>query len=103
MNYSSAYSVKFDAGHRYTVRVEWTREGFPAGVDQDKWDLAASFIDDLAHELRNRDLAKMLGPHHPSVWGIAAFFMERLAINVPVTRIEVHESDGPVAIIEHRN
>lgn len=102
MNYSSAYSVWFDAGHRYKVTVEWEREGF-AETDEADWGRVARLIDALANELRNRDLPKMLGPHHPSAYGIASFFMDRLKINVNVTRVEVHESDGPSAIIEHHD
>lgn len=99
MNYSSSYSVWFDSGHRYKVRVEWTREGY-AETDAEDWDRVRDLIDALARELRDRDLVKMLGPHHPSAYGIASFFMDRLKINVNVLRIEVHESDGPRAIIE---
>ena len=102
MNYSSAYSVWFDAGHRYKVTVEWSREGF-AETDSKDWDRVRDHIDALARELRNRDLVKMLGPHHPSAYGIASFFMDRLNINVNVLRVEVHESDGPIAIIEHHD
>lgn len=99
MNYSSAYYVWFDAGHRYKVRVDWEREGY-AETDQDDWARVRGLIDDLTSELRNRDLAKMLGAHHPSAYGIASFYMDRLRINVNVTRVEVHESDGPIAIVE---
>lgn len=101
VRYLSSYRTKFDAGHRYTVDIEWTREG-AAGIDLDEWQRAKSSIDALTAELRNRDLAKMLGPHHPSVFGVAAFFMERLSIIHPITRVRIHESDGPTAIIEVR-
>lgn len=102
MNYSSAYSVWFDAGHRYKVTITWEREGY-GETDQVDWGLVVRKIDALAAELRDRELAKMLGPHHPSAYGIASFFMDRLKINVPVIKVEVHESDGPVAIIEHHD
>lgn len=100
MIYQSGYSVKFDAGHRYTVTILWTREGY-GETDLGEWVRVVKLIDALADELRNRDLTKMLGPHHPSAYGIASFFMDRLKINVPVIRVGVHESDGPIAIIEH--
>ena len=102
MNYSSAYSVKFDAGHRYRVTITWKREGY-GETDSIDWTLNCKRVDALADELRNRDLIKMLGPHHPSAYGVASFFMDRLKINVPVTKVEVHESDGPIAIIEHQD
>lgn len=98
----SAYSVWFDAGHRYKVTVTWGREGY-ADTDAKDWFRVHDLIEALAAELRNRDLHKMLGPHDPSAYGIASFFMDRLKINVNVTRIEVHESDGPTAIIEHHD
>lgn len=100
MQYLSAYRARFDAGHRYTVDITWEREGSPSG-DGEAWQKAVVQIDSLAAELRNRDLPKMLGPHHPSAFGIAAFFMERLRLNVPVTEVRVHESDGPTACIVH--
>lgn len=99
MNYLSGYTAKFDAGHRYTVKVWWTREGL-AAADAQAWIDTRNAIDALIGELRNRELAKMLGPHDPSAAGIADFLMGRLTINFPVTRIDVHESDGPTFILE---
>lgn len=99
MKFLAAYSTKFDAGHRYTVRVEVEREASPNG-DEDRWLNLQDEVERAKDELANRDLAKMLGPHHPSVWGIAAFFYERTQHKFPVTKVEVHESDGPTAIIE---
>lgn len=101
VRYLSSYRTKFDAGHRYTVEIEWTREG-AAAFDLEAWQRTVVSIDSLAAELRNRDLDKMLGPHHPSVFGVAAFFMERLSLNHPITRVRIHESDGPTALIEVR-
>lgn len=98
MRYSSRYRVKFDAGHRYTVIVTFEREGY-AETDRDEWERIVPLVDALASELRNRQLDKMLGAHHPSVYGVAAFFMDRLALNAPVIEVEVRESDGPSAII----
>lgn len=99
MRYHSGYSVEFNAGRRYRVSTEWVREGF-GETDHDEWVRVSGLIDDLVRELRDRDLSKMLGPHHPSAYGIAAFFMDRLRINCPISRVEVHEYDGPSASIE---
>lgn len=82
------------------MRVEWDREGF-AETDLDGWVITAEAIERAKAELANRDLGRMLGPHHPSVMGIAAFFMERLRLTHPITKVEVHESDGPTGIIEN--
>jgi len=95
MQYSSGYTVRFDAGHRYTVTVTWTREGFPE-TDLEAFTLGKTRVDALTRELANRDLIKMLGSYHPSCYGIASFFMDRLAINMPVQRVEVHESDSDI-------
>lgn len=86
-------------GHRYEVTVTWTREGYPV-TDLDEWSRDAKHLEDLRDELRRRDLNKMLGAAEPNVFGVASFFMERLAIVTPVTQVEVHESDGPTALIE---
>lgn len=103
MQYSSGYTTAFDAGHRYTVSVTWDREG-AAGLDLDAFRHAQVKIEALAFELADRSLPKMLGPHHPSAFGIASFFMERLAINLKVTKVEVHESGSDIrAIIEGRS
>jgi len=113
MIYSSQATVRFGAGHQepndwcgvkhhghqYEVTVVWDREGFPV-TDLDQWAVNRAKILDLAFELRNRDLNDMLGAATPNVFGVASFFMERLAINVPVTRVEVREDSDPVAIIE---
>ncbi len=114
MNYSSSATVTFSAGHlldanawcgsqqhghRYTVTVAWDREGFPA-TDHAVWIGTREKLLNLALELKDRDLGKMLGANVPNVFGVASFFMERLSINVPVTKVEVREDDDPVAIIE---
>jgi len=113
MKYGSQASVAFGAGHhhpngwcgdhphghRYTVTVTWQREGYPE-TDHDEWVLVRQRILDLALELKNRELDKMLLPTVPNVFGMASFFMERLSINVPVTRVEVREDDDPVATID---
>ena len=113
MRYYSSATVRFGAGHalpnewcgdkphghQYTVTVSWEREGF-AATDLIQWiDIRQKSLD-LALELKNRQLDKMLGSAVPNVYGVASFFMERLAINAPVTRIEVREDDDPVATIE---
>jgi hypothetical protein len=95
MQYSSGYTTSFDAGHRYTVTVLWERDG-AAGTDIETWYINRQKVDDLVYELADRDLAKMLGPHHPSAFGIASFFMERLSINLPVKKVEVHESSTDI-------
>lgn len=100
MRYRSSYSVTFDAGHRYTVVVVWEREGL-SEPDGHQFDRAVESILSLRFELANRQLDKMLGPHHPSAFGIASFFMERLKLNLPVLEVRVHESDSDiVAIVE---
>lgn len=97
---ANAWCGSHQHGHRYEVVVTWEREGYPA-TDHAVWQRVRQNILDLALELKDRDLNKMLGAQVPNVFGIAAFFMERLTINVPVTRVEVIEQDGPEAIIEH--
>lgn len=114
MRYSSEASVTISAGHtpdanewcgahhhghRYTVTVTFDREGYPA-TDHAAWVPVRTKLLDLAMELKNRSLNDMLGAQVPNVFGVASFFMERLAINVPVTQVKVSEDDGPVAIIE---
>lgn len=114
MNYLSQTTIRFPAGHtldtnewcgihphghRYTVIVTFVREGFPV-TDHDDWIRVREKTLSLALELKDRDLGKMIGAQVPNVFGVASFFMDRLAINVPVTRIEVHQDDDPVAIIE---
>lgn len=113
MIYKTRSTVSFDAGHtlnnyqcgdkphghRYTVTVTFEREGFPA-TDLDEWSRCAAHVEDLRDELRKRDLNKMLGAAVPNVFGVASFFMERLAIVTPVIEVEVHESDGPTAVLE---
>jgi len=113
MRYYSSATVQFGAGHaqpnewcgdkphghRYTVTATWEREGFPA-TDLAEWVLIRTRLLALAVELKNRQLDKMLGSAVPNVYGVASFFMERLAINAPITRIEVREDDDPVATIE---
>ena len=99
MKYLTEYSTAFDAGHRYTLTVTWEREGFPADVDQKQAGELVSVIQSLRYELANRELAKMLGPHHPSVWGVAAFFMERLKIHGTIEEVRVHESDSDLVAI----
>lgn len=114
MKYSSEATVRFSAGHtpdanewcgshthghRYKVTVTFDREGYPS-TDHAVWIGTRTKLLDLALELKNRDLGKLLGPNVPNVFGVASFFMERLSINVPVTRVEVREDDDPVAIIE---
>lgn len=86
-------------GHRYEVTVTFLREGYPA-TDLAEWSDAAGKVEDLRDELNKRDLNQMLGAAIPNAFGVAAFFMDRLAINLPITKVEVHESDGPIAIIE---
>jgi len=86
-------------GHQYEVRVTMNREGYP-DKDLIEWSRARASLLELALELKNRDLTKMLGAQVPNVFGVAAFFMERLSINFPVTRVEVREDSDPVAIIE---
>jgi 6-pyruvoyl-tetrahydropterin synthase len=114
MKYSSQATIRFSAGHtpkanewcgphthghRYTVTVTWEREGYPS-TDHVVWVITRQKVLDLALEIKDRDLGKMLGATVPNVFGVASFFMERLTINVPVTRVEVREDDGPIAIIE---
>ena len=100
MQFLSGYTTAFDAGHRYTVTVTWEREGWPDKSIEDFF-LVKKKVDDLVYELADRDLTKMLGPHHPSAYGIVTFFMERLSINVPVKRVEVHESSTDIrAVVE---
>lgn len=88
-----------DHGHRYAVTVTWRREGYPA-TDLEQWMIDAGKVLDLRAELHLRSLNKMLGAAEPNVFGVASFFMERLALNTQVIKVEVHESDGPSAIIE---
>lgn len=113
MQYSSSATVQISAGHKepnewcgdkhhghqYTIVVTWDREGFPA-TDLTEWSLVRAKVLALGMELKHRDLNDMLGAATPNVFGVASFFMERLAINVPVTRVEVREDSDPVAIIE---
>jgi len=100
VKYRSSYRVVFDAGHRYTVDITWDREGLTE-ADLTQFDAAVELTRALRFELANRSLEKMLGPHHPSPYGIASFFLERLKLNLPVTEVRVHESDSDVvAIIE---
>ena len=113
MIYKSRSTVSFDAGHtvdnyqcgdkphghRYTVTATWAREGYPA-TDLDEWGLFAKHLEDLRDELRHRDLNKMLGAQEPNVFGVASFFTERLAHVTTLLKVEVHESDGPTAILE---
>lgn len=113
MRYYSSATVKFGAGHaspnewcgdkphghRYTVTATWEREGFPA-TDLAEWTHVQQKLVALEAELRNRQLDKMLGSAVPNVFGVASFFMERLALNAPITRIEVREDDDPTAVIE---
>jgi hypothetical protein len=88
-------------GHWYTVICTWDREGF-AATDLETWVLYRKKALDLTLELKDRDLTKMLGPQVPNAFGVATFFMERLAIASPIRTVEVHEDDthGPVAVIE---
>ena len=86
-------------GHRYEVTATWAREGFPK-TDLEFWWADAQRLDALRKELSNRDLNTMLGAQEPNVFGVASFFMERLAIATNVIKVEVHESDGPSAVIE---
>lgn len=113
MIYLSQATVRFGAGHKvdnpwcggkahgheYTVSVIWAREGF-SGTDLDAWAIDRERVLELALELKNRGLNDMLGAQVPNVFGVASFFMERLAINLNVTRVEVREDRDPVAIIE---
>lgn len=114
MRYSSQATIRFSAGHkpdanewcgshahghRYVVTITFDREGYPA-TDHAVWILTRTKLLELAMELKNRELDKMLGAAVPNVFGVASFFMERLAITVPVTRVEVREDDDPVAIID---
>lgn len=98
MTFSHRYTAWFDAGHRYRVDVVWASTGV-GDHDLDDFPRVAKLITGLAYELDGRELSKQLGPYHPSVVGVAAFFMERLAINVPVTRVEVHESGTDIVVI----
>jgi hypothetical protein len=98
VKYLSGKRIQFDAGHRYTVDITWEREGSPDG-DVAAWQRDGEQIDALRFELANRPLEKMLGPRHPSAFGVAAFFMDRLKINVPVTEVRVHESDSDIVAI----
>lgn len=117
MNYRSSATTWFSAGHtleangwcgdkqhghRYTVTVTFDREGYPT-TDHAAWCEGRQKVLDLVMELKDRDLNKMLGAQVPNVFGVAAFVMERLAINLSVTRVEVREDDGPCAIIERDN
>jgi 6-pyruvoyl-tetrahydropterin synthase len=112
VNYSSRATVMFGAGHppngfcgphahghRYRVTVTWKREGAQT-KDLDDFEAARARIVDLAYEVTNRDLAKMLGPMAPNVYGLAAFFMERLSLHLDVTQVEVTEDDNPTAVID---
>lgn len=86
-------------GHHYRVIVTLSREGY-AQTDLDEYARAREVVLSLVKELRNRSLNDMLGAQEPNVYGLASFFMERLAINVPVIGVEVHEDDtGPRAVI----
>lgn len=114
MKYSSSATVTFGAGHampnewcgdkphghQYRVTATWQNEGFPA-TDLLLWTVTRQKVLDLALELKNRQLDKMLGPAVPNVYGVASFFMERLSLHAPIIRIEVREDDDPVAIIEN--
>ena len=86
-------------GHRYTVTALWAREGFPS-ADIERWWQYSRKLDELRKELSRRDLNKMLGAQEPNVFGVASFFMERLSLTTNVIEVEVHESDGPSAVIE---
>lgn len=114
MNYSSTCRIKIPAGHTleadsrcgaeqhghlYTIDVTWEREGFP-NTDLMDWMLVREKVLALGMELRNRQLNKMLGAQVPNVYGVASFFMERLAMTVPVTKVEAREDDDISAIIE---
>lgn len=113
MNYRTRSTVFFDAGHtvnnevcgdkphghRYTVTVTWAREGYPA-TDLELWWTDARKLEDLRKELNHRELNRMLGASEPNVFGVAGFFMERLAAVSNVIKVEVNESDGPTAIVE---
>ena len=78
----------------------FVREGY-ANKDLTDWTRQRQRVLALVLELRNRNLNAMLGAQVPNVFGVASFFMERLVINEPVSRIEVREDvNGPVAIIE---
>jgi 6-pyruvoyl-tetrahydropterin synthase len=88
-----------DGGHQYTVTVTFSREGFHE-ADMVEWKLYHAKVFLLSDELKDRSLNKMLGSKYPNVFGIAAFFMERLTILMPVTKVEVREDSDPVAIIE---
>lgn len=116
MKYTSTVVLSFGAGHKleigdhlcgahnhghlYAIEVTFDREGYP-DKDLVDWTRQRSKTLDLVMELKNRELNKMLGAQVPNVFGVASFFMERLAINEPVNRVEVYEdSNGPVARIE---
>lgn len=116
MNYHMSATLGFAAGHQvddewcgphqhghlFEVTCTWGREGF-ASTDLELWTVYRGKMLDLVQELKDRDLNKMLGAQVPNVFGVAAFFVERLAILTPLVVVEVKLDDtyhGPVARIE---
>ena len=113
MRYTSSATVRFGAGHtiggdwcgdkphghQYIVTATFARQGFPE-TDIPEWIRCRSVLLSLAMELKNRELDKMLGPKHPSVFGVASFFMDRLSLITNVVKVEASEDGDPTAIIE---
>ena len=113
MRYTDSATVRFGAGHKvdnawcgdkphghqYKVTATFSREGFQE-TDGEQWERHRAVLLSLAMELKNRDLGQMLGAKAPNVYGIASFFMDRLAMVTNPVKVEVREDSDPTAIIE---
>jgi len=109
MDVMTGYTARFDAshsiqgwaghdrthGHSFEVSITLEGElnpllGIVRGAETLK-----GYVDDLIRELDNRDLDDMLQGVVSGPTGLAAYFMERLAIWFPtITTVTVRCSDG---------
>jgi 6-pyruvoyl-tetrahydropterin synthase len=82
-------------GHVYAVEVTCLSRYDQAKkrVAQDPAGIHATLKDILA-ELHNRDLNVMLTGAEPTLEGVAAWVMDRMALNWPVVRCSVTSEDG---------
>lgn len=86
-------------GHRYVIRVHVAGDQLHEHHGSTVTRTDSDVIRNIVRELDRRPLEAMIPAGHPSVWGIAAYLLERLTI-LGAYRVEVDESDGFTAIAE---
>jgi 6-pyruvoyl-tetrahydropterin synthase len=109
MDVMTAYSARFDAshyikgwaghdrvhGHSFEVLVVLEGDINPATGIVRGGETLKGYVDDLVRELNGQDLGDMLPGVTPGPTGLAAYFMERLAIWFPtISTVTVRCSDG---------